>query len=124
MIKQAIGNPDVLYIGIDATDDQLKKTFKKIRKQKIGNIAFWIGDVFDLPPFFDDLANKITILFPWGSLLEGTVLNKNNFWSNIGKLLKRDGQIEIVLNKSALLNNEEISVKFNSQIITEDYEFT
>lgn len=97
--KNALKAPKALYIGIDPSQKQLEIYAKKASKDKLTNALFVLGSVELLPPELFRTANKVFINFPWGTLLQSVIKPTDNL-TNIGKLLKSGGEIEIILGYS------------------------
>jgi len=74
--KQAIKNTNVLFIGIDPVKENMIKVSSKIVKRyknSLCNILLMISSVENIPSALNGIADRITIYFPWGILLEGIV---------------------------------------------------
>lgn len=97
--KNALINPKTLYIGIDPSQKQLETFSKKAMKEKLTNVLFVVGSVELLPNELLRIANKVFIIFPWGTLLQSVIKPTENL-NNIGKLLKTGGEVEIILGYS------------------------
>ncbi len=97
--KNAKRDSSSLYIGIDPSQKQLEIYAKKSNKDKLENTLFVVGSAEQVPTELYDVANVVHVNFPWGTLLKAVVEPNENL-ENIGKLLKRDGKIEIVFGYS------------------------
>ena len=61
------------------------------------NITFLAEGVERLPEAFDGLADGVTVLFPWGSLLRGALGVDPAVSASIARLVAPEGRLEIVL---------------------------
>ena len=61
------------------------------------NILFLAEGVERLPAAFDDLADRVTVLFPWGSLLRGALGLDPAISAAIARLVRPGGSVEMVL---------------------------
>ena len=72
--KLAINDQNTFYIGIDPVKENLfdisKKIIKKPSKGGLSNVVFVIAAAESLPFELKNIADSISILFPWGTLLD------------------------------------------------------
>ena len=61
------------------------------------NVVFLAEGVERLPAAFDGLADHVTILFPWGSLLRGALGLDPAVAAAIARLIAPGGRLEIVV---------------------------
>ncbi len=61
------------------------------------NIVFVATGVEHVPPALDGLADRVTVRFPWGSLLGGALGLDGAVAAAIARLVAPDGRLEIVL---------------------------
>jgi len=118
--KKALENKDVFYIGIDPSQKQLKTFSKKGVRKKLKNILFIIGSIELLPPELKNTADKIYIIFPWGSLLKSVTKPNSKILTNIKSLLKNGGEIEIVFGYDETLEPIETE-RLDLPSFTRDY---
>jgi 16S rRNA (adenine(1408)-N(1))-methyltransferase len=68
-------DPQALFIGVDANADALREvSYRASRKPARGGVAnalFVRSAVEDLPGPLAGLADRVTVFYPWGSLLQG-----------------------------------------------------
>ena len=65
MTRNARAEPDVLFIGVDAVADNLRRASRR----SAGNLLFGRLPLAEAPGELSALADRLTVLFPWGSLL-------------------------------------------------------
>lgn len=103
----ALKNPEVLCIGIDPVKSQMREYSVRCVRKKLNNVLFLVSSIENLPDDFCGLADRITIILPWGSLL-GQVLNPTKETvRKLENLLKTGGELEIVLGYSIELEPSE-----------------
>lgn len=95
IIKEAVKNPNVLYVGIDPAEKQLVLGSKKVNRKKLNNVLFVLGAVENCPEELTGCAKKICINLPWGTLLETVAKPVKKNLENMKKMLKSDGELEI-----------------------------
>ncbi|EKD95637.1 MAG: 16S rRNA methylase [uncultured bacterium] len=118
--KNAKENSGTLFIGIEPIQKQLENYSRKSQKENITNAIYILGSVEYFPDELLGTADKLTIILPWGSLLQSITnpnYEKNSLISNI---LKSNGICEIVLgysqeyepNETERLELENLSVEY------------
>ena len=77
LYRTAKAHPRTLFIGVDPVRENMletaQKSAKKPAKGGLDNLMLVIGAVEALPPELYDIADEITVYFPWGSLLESVI---------------------------------------------------
>lgn len=75
--RKAKADPETLYIGIDPAKDNMTeiavKLCKKPAKGGLENVLLVPATAEAMPDLLEGVAQKVTVLFPWGTLLEGVV---------------------------------------------------
>lgn len=75
--RKAKANPDTLFIGVDPAKDNMTeiavKLCKKPAKGGLDNVLLVPATAEALPDMLSGAAQNVTVLFPWGTLLEGIV---------------------------------------------------
>lgn len=94
--KNAILNPQNLYIGIDPNQKQLETYSKKANKNKVENCIFIIGSIEIPIPELYKSADEISIIFPWGTLLKAIATRETHLLKNIRDMLKDHGKLVII----------------------------
>jgi len=94
--KNAVKNPDFFYVGVDPSEKQLKIYSVKAVKKKLPNVIFCLGSIDNLPNELENLANKVFVLLPWGTLLKNVILPSRENVIKLHNLLKTGGELEIV----------------------------
>jgi len=86
------------FIGVDACAANLREQSRKSPE----NARFVIGDALILPEELRNLATRITINFPWGSLLRGLVAMDGAFIETLTEIGVHGAQLDVRLNGGAL----------------------
>jgi 16S rRNA (adenine(1408)-N(1))-methyltransferase len=95
---QAVQLPRWFVIGVDASREPLRDASRRAAAKSL----FVIANAYCLPPELHGIAQRISINFPWGSLLRGLVDGDTTLLSGIAMLARPDALLEIRLNGSAL----------------------
>ena len=86
------------FIGIDACRENLRAH----SQQKLPNALFIIASAQALPSELNGLASRLTINFPWGSLLESLLINDPALMDNLSAIARGQASLDIYLNGEAL----------------------
>jgi 16S rRNA (adenine(1408)-N(1))-methyltransferase len=91
-------SPACFAIGIDACRENLRRTSRTAPD----NALYLIANALALPHELHRLAARITINFPWGSLLEGLLDGDAALLGGIGAIARPGATLEVRLNGGAL----------------------
>ena len=94
----AAKTPDRLVIGIDACRGNLCDISRKAPQ----NALFVIANALNLPSDLTNLADRVTINFPWGSLLSGLLTGDAALIGGLLRIMRLQASLEISLNGGAL----------------------
>jgi len=97
IFKNALDNPNNLYIGIDPSEKQLEVYSKETNKKRLENALFVVGSIEKLPEDLYGIADYLYVNLPWGSLLESIVNPTKDGVSTLASILKSEGIMEITL---------------------------
>ena len=99
---RASERPDWLVIGIDALDAPMGEiAYRASRKPARGgldNLVLLRGAIDALPEELRGIADEVTVLLPWGRLLEGIVLADDDVLTGLAALAQPGARYEVVLN--------------------------
>jgi 16S rRNA (adenine(1408)-N(1))-methyltransferase len=59
----------VLFIGLDAAADAMAEAANRATRRRMANLLYVQAAVENLPTELERIADRITVNFPWGSLL-------------------------------------------------------
>jgi predicted RNA methylase len=91
-------NPYTFVIGIDACRENLVE----VSRRTPANALFVIANAYTLPCELMGLAAKVTINFPWGSLLEGLLANDPPLLESLITVTRPQAEVEVRLNAGAV----------------------
>lgn len=100
LFREATSSPDILHLGLDPVGDQLAATARRAARRKLNNILFVQAAVENLPPELTGRADRITINFPWGSLLRAVATPDLEILSAIARLGKPGAALTLLVNLS------------------------
>ena len=89
---------DNFFIGIDACRENLRVN----AGQKLPNALFIIASAQALPTELNGLASRVSINFPWGSLLESLIRDDAALMNGLSAISSPQASLEIYLNGEAL----------------------
>jgi 16S rRNA (adenine(1408)-N(1))-methyltransferase len=98
VLHQARSEPGGFYIGIDACRENLVQSARRAP----ANALFIIANALCLPGELAQTAGRLTINFPWGSLLEGLLAPHADLLGGLACLAKHGAALEVRLNSGAL----------------------
>jgi 16S rRNA (adenine(1408)-N(1))-methyltransferase len=90
--------PTWFAVGVDACRDNLRKASRKTP----GNALYVIANALALPRELGGTASKVTINFPWGSLLTGLLDGESMLLEGLLAIARPGAALEISLNAGAL----------------------
>jgi 16S rRNA (adenine(1408)-N(1))-methyltransferase len=91
---------DWLTIGVDACRENLRRTSRIAP----GNAVFLIADALSLPADLAPLATKITLNFPWGSLLQGLLSGDPALIGGLLRVGRPKAEVTVLLNGGAAVD--------------------
>lgn len=94
--KNALTDPNHLFIGIDPAIKQADEYAKKINRHKVKNAAFMSGSFELLPKEVLRLADKLYVTLPWGTLLRAIVRPTPQTVTTLKFLLKPTAELELL----------------------------
>lgn len=99
--KNARSIPHRFFIGIDSNAENLAKysrrTTQKPSKGGVQNALFVYANCAQLPEELHGVAREISILFPWGSLLQSIVIPDFHVLQGFYRLCEAQATLRIVL---------------------------
>jgi len=96
-------SPDVFYIGTDAIADNLRDASRRAA----GNVLFARLSLEDAPAALAAFADRLTILFPWGSLLRAVADGEGDLLQRLRALCKPGADVRFVFELSSEPRNLE-----------------
>jgi 16S rRNA (adenine(1408)-N(1))-methyltransferase len=90
--------PRWFVVGVDACREPLRTCSRKAEP----NSLFAIANAGALPPELNGRAHRVSINFPWGSLLHGLIEGDAGLFTGLQRISKPDSLLEIRLNGGAI----------------------
>lgn len=105
MLAAAAREPGTLVLGLDASAARMAEASRRAagpaRTGGLANAAFILAAAEAPPPELCGAAARVTVLFPWGSLLRGCVGGDARVAAGVAGLVARGGTLELLLAPSA-----------------------
>jgi 16S rRNA (adenine(1408)-N(1))-methyltransferase len=98
VLHAARTGPTCFAIGVDACGDNLRKTSRKAPP----NALYVIANALALPGELGGMASKVTINFPWGTLLAGLLDGEPMLLEGLLAIARPGATLEVRLNGGAL----------------------
>jgi hypothetical protein len=103
--RMARADPTGLFIGVDANAEELREvSYRASRKPARGGVAnavFVHASLDDLPGALVSLADRVTVFYPWGSLLRALIDPDERALTALAGLGKPGASFEARINRSA-----------------------
>lgn len=109
VFKSAQRNDRVFYVGLDPVEKQLSEYSKKANKSKLENALFVVGSVELLPEELIGFFSSVSIIMPWGTLLQSVVRAEESFIRKLKDLLVGSGTIDIIFGYAENLEPSEVA---------------
>jgi len=104
VLEAAKADPERFFIGIDAVAENMKENARRagasIRKGGVENVLFVRGATGQFPGPFAAIADRLTVLYPWGSLLRYLTLPESDALRSIRAVCKDQIPFEFLINFS------------------------
>jgi len=90
--RSARSEPDVLFVGVDAIADNLRDASRRGGSNELfGRLA-----LEDAPGELAGLANRLTVLFPWGSLLRAVAVAEPDALARLRALCRPGAEVRFL----------------------------
>jgi 16S rRNA (adenine(1408)-N(1))-methyltransferase len=104
VLARASAHPGELVLGIDASGDAMVRASRKAAapatRGGLPNAHFVVAALEGLPAELCEFADRITIHFPWGSLLAAAVGHTPEMTARIAQLLRPGGTLLVLVSAS------------------------
>jgi 16S rRNA (adenine(1408)-N(1))-methyltransferase len=104
--KNALANPNTLYLGIDPASN-LKEYQREINRKKIRNAVLINSSIENFNLNEVNTIDQINIILPWGNLLKYVVTVDNPFFEKIFKWLSDEAKVQIIFGFNEELEEKE-----------------
>ncbi len=102
--RLARSRPDWFFVGLDPAREPMRRTAwragRPVRKGGVPNLLLAVGGLPDPPRELVGLAARVTILFPWASLLRGLLGASAEALRGLASLLQARARVDFLLNES------------------------
>ena len=96
-LATARSDPNALVIALDASTDRLADGARTALRRRTPNILFVVAPIERLPDALLGVAGRVTIHFPWGSLLRGVTYGDDPVLAPLASLARAGGRLDLVL---------------------------
>jgi 16S rRNA (adenine(1408)-N(1))-methyltransferase len=101
VLDSARRDPRLLVVGLDAHAGSMagasRRAARSTKKGGRPNALFVVASAADMPPDLAGLAARVTVIFPWGSLLRGCVGRGAAVAQGICSVLAPGGRLDLIL---------------------------
>ena len=96
-------SPHVLCVGLDANSKNMREISRKAsakpKRGGVSNAVFVNASLERIPSMLEGAATRLTVLFPWGSLLFALVQTENNvLLGELARLMRHGAKVSFLIN--------------------------
>jgi 16S rRNA (adenine(1408)-N(1))-methyltransferase len=99
VLSRAAAEPGTLVFGIDATAGSMAEASRRATRSGLTNAAFLAtgAEALSSVPWLAGIADRVSVTFPWGSLLRGVLgLDDGAILCSVAAVLRPGGEIEVL----------------------------
>jgi 16S rRNA (adenine(1408)-N(1))-methyltransferase len=119
VLHRARTDPTTFALAIDASPHALASGAWRAKRARLTNAAFLIEGLERLPFELAQVADEVTIHFPWGSLLRGLLTADPVVVGSATRLLKPDGELRVLVSATPRDGYADVTPEWLSQIARE-----
>lgn len=101
LLRRARRDPASFFIGVDAAADNMREASDRAQRQSsrggVANAIFVVAAAGELPGDLAAIADEVTVVLPWGSLLHGVLEADHDLYGRLRDLLKPNGTLEMLI---------------------------
>ncbi|HYN18128.1 MAG TPA: hypothetical protein VEY96_08595, partial [Actinomycetes bacterium] len=105
MLAAAAAEPDRLVVGVDASAAALAEASRRAGRRPerggLPNALFVVAAAEALPPELDGLADRVTVHFPWGSLLRGLLGADPAIMAGLVRVMRPGATLSMLVSSTA-----------------------
>jgi 16S rRNA (adenine(1408)-N(1))-methyltransferase len=101
-------SPQRLFIGIDANAAGLREFSRRASRERRANLAYVRASVEALPAELAGLADRLTVVLPWGSLLSAVALPSVPALRNLRAACQPGARLSVVLGSDPARDQAEL----------------
>lgn len=94
----ALRQPDTGVIGLDLCAENMRRA----SRARADNALFIAADALAMPQELHQVATRITINFPWGSLVRGLLAGDAGLLDGLAEAARKGARLDLLLNAGAL----------------------
>jgi 16S rRNA (adenine(1408)-N(1))-methyltransferase len=95
--------PDSFVIGIDPVAEAMAEASRKATKSAaLPNALFVLASLENLPTELCGIASRVTVNFPWGSLLRAVAIPDAQLLRKLARLCRTGAILEVLINMQPL----------------------
>jgi 16S rRNA (adenine(1408)-N(1))-methyltransferase len=99
---------DRLFIGLDANADNLREWSGRAVRARLANLLYVRAAAEDLPPELVGIADRVSVVLPWGSLLAAVARPAVDVLRGIRALCQQGAALTVVLGADAARDRKEL----------------
>jgi 16S rRNA (adenine(1408)-N(1))-methyltransferase len=100
--------PERLFIGLDANAAGMRETSGRAARERRPNVAYVRASIESLPPELHGLADRVTVVLPWGSLLAAMALPSVAALRNLRAATQAGARLTVVLGSHPTKDQAEL----------------
>ena len=104
MLAAAAAEPDRLVVGVDASAAAMAEASRRAGRRPerggLPNALFVVAAAEALPPELDGLTDRVTVHFPWGSLLRGLLTADPAILGGLARVLVPGGTLSMLVSST------------------------
>jgi 16S rRNA (adenine(1408)-N(1))-methyltransferase len=104
----ALREPDRLFIGLDANAATLREWSGRAVRARMANVLYVRAAVEELPPELAGLADRVTLVLPWGSLLAAVARPRVDVLVGVRGLCQAAASLSVVLGHDPVRDQAEL----------------
>jgi 16S rRNA (adenine(1408)-N(1))-methyltransferase len=104
----ARGSPERLFIGIDANAAGMRELSGRAVRERIPNLVYVRASVEALPAELHGVADRVTVVLPWGSLLAAVALPSLPALRNLRAVCQAEARLSVVLGSDPARDQAEL----------------
>jgi predicted RNA methylase len=93
----ALKSPDRLFVGVDASAAALRARSERAVRARLENLLYVRAAVEALPCELSGVADRITVVLPWGSLLATVARPSVGLLRHVRSLCQTDATLSLIL---------------------------
>jgi 16S rRNA (adenine(1408)-N(1))-methyltransferase len=98
----AKAQPAAFVVGMEPVAENLRESSSRARRKPerggLPNVIYVTASIETPPPELVGVADEVSVVLPWGSLMRGIILGGDGVLRGLAGLAKADGTVRIVVN--------------------------